>query len=367
MDSKSISNSAGARHVHFDILSSFHEGVLRSLQWGCHHPRSIILSYHDTRQLYPHSLIIRLHRFIPCIDYLKDLVSTSPEKHEPLISSTLSFLLNTLQVQPDIIDMYTLLGLQSLLLTLLVHGSASSSIRTNVCLILSIICKKCIDHKGAFRDGGGVEAMINILQSTSQNRSTTGSYSEGNALLASIECIWTCIVGDSKSEASFLLNDGVSSLLNLLHSRDQRVAPPVIACLSDLLRNQRGHGFFFSWVSPVTNEGGLPLLLGLWRLEEVKLHVPKEEDGTVKDVFDPLGSATKEESIGEESLNTKASDRLRQALLAAKTIHNESKFSLSLSCSSALLNFTYSFIYSQINMYSLMQSKVLICEGRFIH
>ena len=56
-------------------------------------------------------------------------------------------------------------------------------------------------------------------------------------ILSAVECIWGTICGNITFEDSFIQNDGVYQLLELLESGSYKVRKHTLGCLLDLLEN----------------------------------------------------------------------------------------------------------------------------------
>ena len=219
-------------------------------------------------------------------------------------------------------------GIMELLLPIFSDFSKPHSIRTDATLLLSKICEGNEHNKDTFRELGGMESIINVLQTSQGNVSAFN----GNSLLAIVQAIWSAIVKNKKSEAKFFLLDGLSYLLRTLEMDDSRLQPQVLGCLADIMQNKLSHIFFTCWNSDKNLDSAVQFVLKLWQREEKKRNVIAEKNGCIMNLFDPLvGGGIVKDRITEDGGQQegqqppRASDRLRQALEASKLLAQNEK------------------------------------------
>ena len=184
---------------------------------------------------------------------------------------------------------------------------------------LTSICADETDdvNQAVLRRAKGIQLMIEALR-----HATPDAQNKVQFLCAVVDCIWDAVVGNKRSEARLLVNDGVDALLDLLDSGIRALRNRTLGCLADLARNPKSHHYFRIWKSDRNLRTLSAMLCAFHKEEEIRLGAVKEERGVIKDVHKPLrtrGASPSRLATPESGSEAKVGKRLRSALQAAKS------------------------------------------------
>lgn len=76
-----------------------------------------------------------------------------------------------------------------------------------------------------------------------------------------LDCLWNSILGNKKSEAVFLDNEGLFVLLEFLEFCDDMHKKMALSCLSFLIENNKSIPYFCDWNSGKTMINATQLLI----------------------------------------------------------------------------------------------------------
>jgi len=211
----------------------------------------------------------------------------------------------------------------------LCHGSLQPKILVNACILLTNICggdgQEDNKNQVRLRKGGGVEVLRERIRWSPED-----SLAAKDQVIAIIGAVWSCVVGNRRSEARFLKLEGVDALLDMVEVCPTLMRPQIVGALSDLLQNPKSVPYFKEWKSDISMKTASQLFLEMWALEEDRLGLsrPRETGGIISNLIYPLRSHAGDttpcppESSELEKTNDPASpiahSRLKEALAAAK-------------------------------------------------
>ncbi|XP_059828185.1 cilia- and flagella-associated protein 69-like [Hypanus sabinus] len=165
------------------------------------------------------------------------------------------------------------------------------NMQTDILIILSSICENDIHRKelfGAF----GVEVLIKFLKI--EPMKFYSGMGHNKLIVATVDCIWCCIVGCCTTENSFLEMGGIFLLLDLLESSSERIHNLILGTLLELCENSRTICHIKVWRGK--NDSTAPcLLLHLWRHIEKEMRVKRDEHGRILDAKKSLTGLIQEE------------------------------------------------------------------------
>lgn len=163
--------------------------------------------------------------------------------------------------------------------------------QTDILIILSCICENDIHRKELF-GAYGVEVLIKFLM-IDPNKFYSGM-GHNKLLLATVDCIWCCIVGCYTAEDAFLETGGIFLLLDLLESSLEYMHSLVLGTLVELCDNTKTIYHIKMWRGK--NDLTAPcLLLYLWRHIEKGMRVKRDGFGRILDTKKPLSGISQEQ------------------------------------------------------------------------
>ncbi|XP_072431980.1 cilia- and flagella-associated protein 69 isoform X3 [Chiloscyllium punctatum] len=163
--------------------------------------------------------------------------------------------------------------------------------QTDILIILSSICENDIHRKelfGAF----GVDILIKLLK-IDPNKFYSGM-GHNKLILATVDCVWCCIVGCYTAEDSFLEMGGIFLLLDLLEASPKRMHSLILGTLLELCDNPKTAYHINVWRGKHDSTAA-SLLLQLWREEEKQMRVKRDDHGRILDSKKPLIGITQDE------------------------------------------------------------------------
>ncbi|CAF2057881.1 unnamed protein product [Rotaria magnacalcarata] len=150
--------------------------------------------------------------------------------------------------------------------------------------ILSCLGELDVHRKEIF-GSEGIEMLIQILLTKSS--CVCGGLGYHRLLVATIDCVWCCIVGSVINEDEFIQKQGIFSLLDLIETNPKSLQNIVLGCLLDLTENTKCLHFMMAWQGH--KQDYFPhVLCELWRDEEHETYVARTERGVIGDHRKPL-------------------------------------------------------------------------------
>lgn len=191
--------------------------------------------------------------------------------------------------------------------------------------VFSVLAASCRGGHAANQDRlrkfGGVSALVRWLRFDVED-----SVTKPLLVPCVVSSVWEAVVGNKRSEARFVADDGVDALLDLVETAPRLMRGQVVGCTADLLRNPKVVPYAKAWRSDQTGRAVSVALLRLWAEEEERLGVQHGTEGAISNTQRPLdetlpGAAetagAADSGEGGDSA-PRASERLRRALKAAK-------------------------------------------------
>lgn len=114
--------------------------------------------------------------------------------------------------------------------------SQSLLVQANAINVVAMLCQT-EDDKRTFRKEGGLQAVMGFLNDSSKVQMAV--HREPKLLSSIVECVWNAVVGNKRNEAYFLIQDGMDSMLHLLHVCPKSMRKQVLGCIADVLANKK--------------------------------------------------------------------------------------------------------------------------------
>ncbi|XP_072017652.1 cilia- and flagella-associated protein 69-like isoform X2 [Amphiura filiformis] len=191
-------------------------------------------------------------------------------------------------VNQDLVDQ----GAINQLLDILLSASHSESnddfidveMQCDMLFIMSVICEKDMHRKELFNDKG-VKVLLQYMR-TNPDKLARG-LGHHRLILATVDCIWCCVIGAYMNEDAFLEGQGLFLLLDLLETSAKNMHNLLIGCLLDLCENPKSVAHMMAWRGKkdctIAN-----LLVQIWREEEKAIGVSRDETDTSKPLMGTL-------------------------------------------------------------------------------
>lgn len=154
--------------------------------------------------------------------------------HESLLTATLVLLTLCSEASIEMRKDFGALNSFELLQKILSTKSYTSLILKNTLVLCSSMCVECPENRSRFCEVNGITVVTQYLQFHSIDPSETEAM-----ILATIECIWGTVCGDSHFEEVFLGHQGIFKLLDLLEIGTNKIKRHTLGCLLDLLENPK--------------------------------------------------------------------------------------------------------------------------------
>ena len=186
---------------------------------------------------------------------------------------------------------------------------------------LASLCHEHERNQIHFRRANGVLLLHNYIE----NCNACDLVSQVSFMSAVLNALWSCVVGNVRSEARWFQLEGVDTLLNLLETCPVILQNQILSLLSDLCAHPKAVCAMDSWRSAISVTNATELLLSLYLLEEKRLQVQRPTSGVLYNMLNPLGRHTspdeKEDAVSETSTfrDPLAFSRLMEALAASQT------------------------------------------------
>ena len=158
----------------------------------------------------------------------------------------------------------------------------TTGIRQDALGTLSLLCQNCPDNQRLMRKAGGIVAVTPFLQYNARDPNK-----QEKVVLAAIDCIWNCVVGNPRCEAAFFAEGGVGELLALMEQCPLSAKAQVLGTLGDIMLNPKALSFMYEWRSESTAKNILQVLIEGWTEEELRLG-HSCPNGVITDMLRPL-------------------------------------------------------------------------------
>uniref|UniRef100_A0A4W3JM40 Cilia and flagella associated protein 69 n=1 Tax=Callorhinchus milii TaxID=7868 RepID=A0A4W3JM40_CALMI len=162
----------------------------------------------------------------------------------------------------------------------LLENKTLISMQTDILIILSAICENDIHRKELF-GADGVEVLIMLLKMDPVK--FYSGLGHNRLVLASVDCVWCCIIGCYTTEDIFLEKEGIFFLLDLLENMQNLI----LGVLLEFCDNPKTPLHIHVWRG-AKNLTADSLLLKLWRQDEKEMKVKRDELGRIVDAKKPL-------------------------------------------------------------------------------
>ncbi|XP_051526526.1 cilia- and flagella-associated protein 69-like [Myxocyprinus asiaticus] len=159
-------------------------------------------------------------------------------------------------------------------------------IQIDTMFILSVLCVGDTHRKELF-GSDGVDLLLQYLSLDSAM--LFSGLGHNKLLLATIDCVWSCVVGCFSTEDVFVERHGVHLLLQLLQSSSRPIFGVLMGTLLELCENPQSIVHVLKWCGE-RDVTAPQLLLQLWRREEDETAVKRDQWGVITDVKHPIVS-----------------------------------------------------------------------------
>lgn len=183
-------------------------------------------------------------------------------------------------------------------------------IQSDMLFILASVCENDLHRKELFGTNG-VDILLKYLKKKPELIWSGLGYQK--LIIATIDCIWSSVIGCMMNENYFMEREGVFLLLDILEVGSQyflflqncqllifiKASPKsmqnlILGSLLDLSDNIKSLAHLMQWEGK-DNQKISHLLCNLWRLEEKEIGVERDEQGVIIDTAKPLASKEIEE------------------------------------------------------------------------
>ena len=171
--------------------------------------------------------------------------------------------------------------------------------------LLSMFCEQLADHKELLSKDG-ISLLVYILNIDPSKICRGLGYNK--LLTATLEAIWSCVIGSSTNEKYFLESSGMFALLDLLEPSAKYLQSIILGCVLDLMENSMSIPHILTWENRDQTKAP-KLMINLWKETERDLNINRGDLGIVQNMRDPL-----------ETLSSDAdSDQKEPSLSSTKT------------------------------------------------
>ncbi|XP_030799792.1 cilia- and flagella-associated protein 69 isoform X2 [Camarhynchus parvulus] len=157
-------------------------------------------------------------------------------------------------------------------------------IQADILFILSVLCEDDNDRKELF-SCEGIGILVSYL-TTDPTRLCSGM-GHNCLLLSALDCLWSCVIGCSIAEESFIEKKGVFLLLDLLAVEDNNLCNIILGILIEFSDNPKTVLHMSIWRGK-RDQTAANVLVHLWRQEEQDLGVKRDRYGKIVDTKRPL-------------------------------------------------------------------------------
>ena len=152
--------------------------------------------------------------------------------------------------------------------------------------ILGMFCQDFIDHKELV-PSKTVSLFVKILGIDVENVCRGLGYNK--LMLATVEAVWSCLVGSRRNEILFLENSGIFSLLNILEHVPRYLQSVILATILDFMENPLTIPHVLIWENKKQMKVA-KILIQIWKSIELDIQVPRSENGVILNPTQPLKS-----------------------------------------------------------------------------
>ena len=198
--------------------------------------------------------------------------------------------------------------------------------------VLATLCSGNARNQDAFRHARGLAVLQPWLRYSPED-----AVAKPLTVLAVVSCLRDAVIGNQRSEARFIAENGIDAVLDLMEAAPAAVRSQVVSAVADLAKNALTHPYIRAWRSDRNGKSVGSYIALFWEEEERRLGLQRGPYGQLSTPDDPLGLAAfvsangtggaptpRASSPGEEDkrgvLGTEAPafHRLKRALHAAK-------------------------------------------------
>ncbi|XP_068012917.1 cilia- and flagella-associated protein 69 isoform X1 [Melanerpes formicivorus] len=167
-------------------------------------------------------------------------------------------------------------------------------IQADLLFLLSALCESDLHRKELFSHEG-VDLLISFLQM--DPKKIPSGLGHNRLLFTALDCLWSCVLGCSIAEDSFLQRQGIGLLLDLLALKQKNLCNIILGILVEFCDNPKTTSHISMWQGE-KEQTAVSLLLELWRQEELELGVSRDQWGRIVDMKQPMaGSFQKQQEV----------------------------------------------------------------------
>ncbi|NXN11766.1 CFA69 protein, partial [Indicator maculatus] len=167
-------------------------------------------------------------------------------------------------------------------------------IQADLLFLLSALCESDLHRKELFSPEG-VDLLISFLQM--DPKKIHSGLGHNRLLFTALDCLWSCVLGCSIAEDSFLQRQGIGLLLDLLALKQKTLCNVILGILVEFCDNPKTTSHISTWRGE-KEQTAASLLLELWRQEELELGVRRDQWGRIVDMKQPMaGSFQKQQEV----------------------------------------------------------------------
>ncbi|XP_043923464.1 cilia- and flagella-associated protein 69 isoform X2 [Protopterus annectens] len=157
------------------------------------------------------------------------------------------------------------------------EDAVTVEMQTDILLTLSSLCENDL-HKKELFGSVGVELLIRLLKVDSAKFHSGLGHNQ--LILATVDCIWCCIIGCYSSEDYFLEKEGIFLLLDLLASTSQNMRNLILGTLLEFCDNPKSISHISTWRGK-KDQSAAKFMVQLWKEEEKEMQVKRDKDGRI--------------------------------------------------------------------------------------
>ena len=176
--------------------------------------------------------------------------------------------------------------------------------------ILGMFCEDLVDHKELL-PSNTVSLLVKILGIKFENVCRGLGYNK--LMLATVEAVWSCLVGSRNNELLFLENSGIFSLLNILEQVPRYLQSVILACILDFMENPLTIPHVLIWENNKQMKAA-KILIQIWKSIELEIQVARNENGVITDLANPLKSQLRENAESQDKFTTISSESQSKAV-----------------------------------------------------
>ncbi|NXQ20152.1 CFA69 protein, partial [Peucedramus taeniatus] len=167
------------------------------------------------------------------------------------------------------------------------EGAVLLEIQADILFILSVLCENDVHRKELF-SCEGIGILIPFFKM--DPRKLYSGLGHSCLLLSALDCLWSCVVGCYIAEDSFIENQGIFLLLDLLALKEKNLCNIILGILVDFSDNPKTALHMSVWRGK-KDQTAANLLIQLWRQEELDLGVKRDQYGMIVDTKRPIATS----------------------------------------------------------------------------